>query len=357
MSFITDHQTELEQFSQMSKTVGARADYIQGGGGNTSVKTEDGIMAIKASGFLLSDITPESAYALIDYIPLAEFFAKNEPGLFEDAEKTGSETVKALTRTIPEMPALRPSVEAGFHSILGRFVVHSHSVYANLAACAQECEEILAAAFAGAPYEYAVVPYTDPGTRLTFIIRDAIRETEKKTGKKPAIIVMKNHGIIASADTADEAVRLHEDANERIAGYFGISFSDFPKPELKETGENSFVSATPYLAEKLKGTAYTPEMLIRNPLYPDQMVFFTGTLLFTGEELHEGSCRISNADGTVRYLLGRKQAQALEETFCAVIFLHEALAKKGFHIQYMGEEARSFISSWESEKYRKSLQK
>ena len=61
------------------------------------------------------------------------------------------------------------------------------------------------------------------------------------------------------------------------------------------------------------------------------------------------------AAGTVIYQMKGSQAQVLEETLCAVVFIHETLAAKGLHIQYMGQDARSFIDNWESEKYRKSL--
>ena len=43
----------------MSVKLGARCDYVQGGGGILSVKLEGGRMAIKASGYCLSDITPK----------------------------------------------------------------------------------------------------------------------------------------------------------------------------------------------------------------------------------------------------------------------------------------------------------
>ena len=85
------------------------------------------------------------------------------------------------------------------------------------------------------------------------------------------------------------------------------------------------------------------------------MVFFKGTLLPDGEALKDNSCVLDVSSGIVTYRMKESQAQVLEETLCAVIFIHELLKEKGLHIQYMGQEARSFIDNWESEKYRKSL--
>ena len=52
---------ELENFILMSKYAGERFDIVQAGGGNSSVKLEDGSMLIKASGFSLSEIQTRKA--------------------------------------------------------------------------------------------------------------------------------------------------------------------------------------------------------------------------------------------------------------------------------------------------------
>ena len=64
-NFFETNRTNLENFRRVSSTVGARADYVQGGGGNTSVKLDGGLMAIKASGYCLKDIDVDKAYALM----------------------------------------------------------------------------------------------------------------------------------------------------------------------------------------------------------------------------------------------------------------------------------------------------
>lgn len=112
--------------------MGGRNDYVQGGGGNTSVKLDGGLMAIKASGFSLKDIEPDRAYAVLDYEALRRFYFGSKPADFDDVEKVGSAQAKENTNTIEGLAVLRPSVEAGFHSILDTYVAHSHSVYANL---------------------------------------------------------------------------------------------------------------------------------------------------------------------------------------------------------------------------------
>ena len=96
MSFFSENQQALKDFVRMSQAVGARADYVQGGGGNTSVKFPDGKMAIKASGFKLSDIQESEAYAVLDAAALREFYNAHEASEFEDVEKAGSERAKEL---------------------------------------------------------------------------------------------------------------------------------------------------------------------------------------------------------------------------------------------------------------------
>lgn len=184
-SFIKENAADLEAFSRMSQCAGARNDYVQGGGGNTSAKLAGGLMGIKASGYCLSDITPETAYAVLDYEALRRFYYGNEPEQLADVEKQGSAFARENTKQIECLPTLRPSVEAGFHSILRKFVCHTHSVYANFACCSTACCEIAEKAFAGADYSWGWVPYTDPGANLTFAIRRELARVEHATGPRP----------------------------------------------------------------------------------------------------------------------------------------------------------------------------
>ena len=154
--FFEENAKLLEAFAKVSGIAGARADYVQGGGGNTSVKLGGGLMAIKASGFCLSDITPNSAYAVLDGAAVRDFYLTSEPEQFENVETAGSNKAKESVKVIEGLAQLRPSVEAGFHSILKTFVVHTHSVYANLAACSVNCKELCAAAFEDAPYSWGM---------------------------------------------------------------------------------------------------------------------------------------------------------------------------------------------------------
>ena len=118
--FFEEHAKLLSDFARVSQAAGARADYVQGGGGNTSVKLPGGLMAIKASGFCLSDIRPDKAYAVLDGADLRNFYLTTEPSALADVEKEGSARAKADIRHIDGLADLRPSVEAGFHSISRR---------------------------------------------------------------------------------------------------------------------------------------------------------------------------------------------------------------------------------------------
>lgn len=353
--FFKQNEADLCAFAHLSQAAGARTDYVQGGGGNTSVKLSDGLMAIKASGFRLSDIRPDAAYAVLDYAALRAFYHTHEVKEFADVEKSGSEQVKAATRQIEGLQQLRPSVEAGFHSILPKFVLHSHSVYANLAACAQEGKKIAADALSDAPYSWGFVPYTDPGSRLTFTIRDEITRVERECGKAPCVLFMQNHGLIAAHEDAEACTLIHADANERIARAFGIAGDSFPKVKIKEAGDGLFESDTPYLIKRLRDGGYDEKFFVEQPLYPDQMVFLVGTFAFGSGEPAQDACLCDPDTGMVRYRMPQAKALVVEETLTAILFIAEHIARKGYALSTMGEAARAFIANWESEKYRKSL--
>ncbi|MDD4080737.1 MAG: class II aldolase/adducin family protein [Eubacteriales bacterium] len=341
MDFFARYADRLAAFSRFSRSLGVRADYVQGGGGNTSAKLNDRLMAVKASGFLLRDITPDAAYAVLDYQALRSFYGKHAAHDFPDVEAAGSAAAKEATVPVEGLAPLRPSVEAGFHALLDRFVAHTHSVYANLAACCRETEVILSQALKGADYGFAVVPYVNPGATLTFTIKDIL----EKSGR-PKVLVMQNHGVIVHDDNEDKCLQIHEDMNRRLAAFFGLDKGAFPAIRVKAEGEG-FVSDTPWLIERLKGDTYPDELLLDAPLYPDQMVFFRGTLA--------EAAVIDRQTGLTHYRLPENTAVTLEETLCAVLFVTQTIREKGYTLQTMGEAAQQFIGGWESEKYRKQL--
>lgn len=111
--FFEEHAKLLSEFARVSQAAGARADYVQGGGGNTSVKLPGGLMAIKASGFCLSDIRPDKAYAVLDGADLRNFYLTTEPSAPADVEKEGSAVPRPMSGILTALPTCgRPSKRA-----------------------------------------------------------------------------------------------------------------------------------------------------------------------------------------------------------------------------------------------------
>ena len=354
-NFFEVNRQRLENFTRISSAVGSRSDYVQGGGGNTSVKLEGGLMAIKASGYCLKDIRPDQAYAVLNYENLRAFYYGSNPSDFEDVEKAGSEKARENTLQIEGLASLRPSVEAGFHSILDTYVAHSHSVYANLATCCKELKEAAAKALDGADYGWGWVEYADPGARLTFSIRDELSRVESETGRRPAAIFMQNHGLIVHSDDPDECLRIHTDVNDRIASAFGLANGDFPAVSVRALEGGLAEAVCPYLTEQIASGDFTEKFFLESPLYPDQLVFLTGSFSFGKGVPSEGMAMADPETGRVTLNMSVAKAQVIAETLTAIVFICRTIEKNGFTLSTLGEAAKRFIANWESEKYRKSL--
>lgn len=375
-AFVDLHAQKLAEFTNMSRTAGSRSDYVQGGGGNTSCKLDHRLMAIKASGFRLDQIAPDNAYAVLDYADVSAFYRQTDPASLTDVEQSGSAAAKAATLTIEGLPVLRPSVEAGFHSLLDTFVLHTHSVYANLLTCATEGQALVAGILAGESFageNFAFVPYINPGAQLTFAI-DAARKkaAEAAGGKLPAVIFMQNHGVIVTAAAAATCLTLHDQVNEAIAAHFGVSTKDWPAiavaPALRCVGDDTssaWQSATPWLRERLFDTPWDLDLFTVQALYPDQLVFLAGQLTvaengsiadFTLTGLAaRAKATIFRQTGEILYLCSPQEAQTIEETLTAILFITRTIRAAGYTVCTMNEAGKDFISNWESEKYRQSI--
>ncbi|OQB23614.1 MAG: short chain dehydrogenase [Firmicutes bacterium ADurb.Bin182] len=333
-AFVDKNISDLTAYSDLSRKLGVRTDYVQGGGGNTSVKLDDRLMAIKASGYSLCDVTPSSGYAVLNYEDMSAFYMHANPASLSDAENEGAERTKAAVRSIDGLKEVRPSVEAGFHSILKKYVIHTHSVYANLACCALEGQRLIREALDGSDIPWGFVPYIDPGTKLAFAVFAEIERARREQGDVPRVLFLQNHGVIVHDDCEKACEALHERVNLLLAGRFGLTFADYP-----EDGR--------FLAGALAGGRFDDDYLLRRPLFPDQMVYLTGSL---GESVH-----IDYKTGAVVCRQPENTARITMEILTAVVFIITNIEKHGFKVLTMGDAAKRFIAGWESEKYRKSI--
>lgn len=338
----------ISDLIEISQYAGTRVDYTQGGGGNTSVKDGD-VMYIKASGFKLKDIDEVTAYVPMDLKKIKSFFESVDLGDGKDYEALNKTVTAEATLKLEGLAALRPSVEVGFHSVLKKYVIHTHSVYANLLTCAVKGKELAAEIFAGADFGYIFMPYIDPGFTLSVKMSEAVSEYQAKTGSYPEVIFMQNHGLVVSGDDIERVKAVNEQVNNLIIARFGLK-DEYREVTLKEEAEGVYVSETPLVKQFVAENVLNKELLDEYPLYPDQLVYLNNILAFAPEKLQA-------RDASVYYATNGKEALTLEETLFAYIFVITTLKKNGIEISTMSEKDVYFINNWEAEKYRRSLSK
>ncbi len=337
----------IKDLIEISQYAGDRADYTQGGGGNTSVKNYDnGLMLIKASGYRLVDINETTAFVAVDKNKIENYYNSVDLSIKKDYEKESAEVSKSSVVPLEGIETLRPSVEVGFHAILKKYVVHTHSVYANLFTCSQEGEAIAKNLFKNKDFGFIFLPYINPGFELTLAMKKRIDEYQKETGKYPEVIFMKNHGLVVTADTVERVKEVNTEVNESIRKYFGL-LDNFRRVSLKAT-ETGFLSETPVVNNFVKNNGLTKDLLDKTPLYPDQLVYLNNILAYSPDTLVV-------KDNKVYYNCDIKKATTLEETLAAYLFVVTTVRGAGLTISTMNEKEVYFINNWEAEKYRRSV--
>jgi rhamnose utilization protein RhaD (predicted bifunctional aldolase and dehydrogenase) len=344
---------ELEELEIISGGVGNRIDYVQGGGGNTSVKLDDQYMAVKASGYRLNQITPVQGYVIINYRNIQNFYQQVDLDPDRDYEKESVEYAQANVIETEGLKKLRPSVETGFHSILKKYVIHTHPVYANLLCCSRDGRQIAARICAERKLAFLWIPYINPGFCLTLKIKGEIAQYQADQGVFPEVIFMENHGLIVTAASYQKALNLHEQVNSSIRQYFKIK-EDYPEIRLAKLEENLYQSETSYIHNFLKNNAIGTEFFEDYALYPDQLVYLNGSLAVGGRE---NKLNLDATNGRLLYKANYFEASTIEETLLGYIYVVDQIHKHGLELKAMTPGEIDFIKNWESEAYRKSLVK
>lgn len=339
------HQKALQELIELSNYIGSRCDYVQGGGGNISVKLDNELMAVKASGYRLNQVSLNDGYVIVKYNRIREFYegVNYNQLLTNNYEKESLDVAISNTVSSSEK-VLRPSVEVGFHSILKKYVIHSHSVYTNILCCSQEGKKLTQKLLS--QYSPIWIPYINPGFLLTLKIKDEV----EKANKDIKVILMENHGLIVTSDSFDEVVNIHDRVNQVIIEYFKLS--EFPKVELEEVEDGVFRSKTLFLIDYIKTNNVDDTYFEKYPLYPDQLVYINSNLN------NDKKIVIDLQKGMVFYKnMTLTEAISIEETMLAYFYVLKMINYLELKVKIMSEEGTNFIQNWESEKYRKNLLK
>jgi len=138
-----------------------------------------------------------------------------------------------------------------------------------------------------------------------------------------------------------------------IMEYLGINEA-FPSIDMFTVDENTFISKTEYIKDYFKNNKIHEKFFDEIVLYPDQLVYLNGSISVDGMNR---KLNINSKTGEIIYKTNSSEAQTIEETLLAYLYVVNGIRKSSLPLKTMSEKEIDFIRNWESEAYRKSLVK
>ncbi len=232
---MTSINKALTDLIKISNIAGKDSALIQGGGGNTSVKTADGkYMYIKASGTELKDMDKRAGWCKLRLAPVIAII-KNKSIAKLGIQARETKIVERLLLACDDKASAgsRPSIEAHLHAMLGKCVIHLHPVAVLSFACARNGRAELEKLFKNEKFPPLWVPYAHPGFTLAKKFAELNTSYQNRFGVKPAVLFLQKHGLLISADSPNAALRLLRSIINRCTGKLKYPKTTRTKPPNK----------------------------------------------------------------------------------------------------------------------------
>ncbi|MCM1267260.1 MAG: class II aldolase/adducin family protein [Bacteroidales bacterium] len=355
----------MQGFIEISKYAGMRNDLAQAGGGNTSVKSDDGVMLVKSSGIQLADVRETYGYTKVDYRLVVDYF-QEQIAADENAVLTEDMGKELLAKA--QLEGGRASIETFLHAVTGKYTLHSHPTLVNILTARADGEEALRTLFP----EAVIVPYRKPGAALAEAYYREYRRRQAQ-GADGSLVFLMNHGLVVSGGSAEGVIDRTEEVLHKIAAYLQISYEAYPNatklwktfseiPELEDKivylSENVFLSrdgaAKAVLEEKTWNHAFCPDCIVygsKMPLFLSDDFTRADILSFVEKN---GIPAMVCYKGRF-YILAEsvKKAQEIENvmSFAAQV----QAADLSHEMQYLSEGQQEELLNWDAEKYRRKL--
>jgi len=374
----------LSQLIRVSKVVGTDASLVQGGGGNISVKTDDGkYMYIKASGTALKDMNGQKGWRRMRLESVLSVIEDKSLAKLETHARETEVVNRLLLACEDKITAgARPSVEAHLHAFLDKCVIHLHPSAVGAYVNAKNGRAKLERLFAAEKFSPLWVPYTDPGFTLAKRIGKLVGDYQKRFGRKPAILFLEKHGLLVTEGSADATLRLVRKVIRMCNSKLRVLKSGRVKVVSKQriaetklcirrayfeaTGEYAPVS---YFFDEAFAAFWSKKgakkMLAPGALTPDTLLYSNGPAMWVencgakriGSQLGKGT-RPSVAflvKGQGLFVVGsKKMAATVRDVTAYSLFIRFNAARMG-GILSLNRRQQEFINQWESEAFRKKL--
>lgn len=347
----------LTTITELSHEFGT-TEYVQGGGGNTSCKDADSLW-VKPSGTTLAGLK-EELFVEMDRGRLGRLYHLAVPQEKALREALVKEVMAAAVKT---GASGRPSVEAPLHDVLvGAYVVHTHPVLVNGLTCSRNAAEVCRRLFPEALW----APYVDPGYTLCMDVHRRIQDYRVREGREPELLILENHGVFVSGQTANEVRETYGHVMKTLRGQYAASGVDLDL-KMNQMGSSGTIQGIEtqlrsWLGNDAVGVAHSaPFQVAEGPVSPDHIVY-SKSYPYSGPLSKEGLDSFRARHGYWPRVLATsaavfgvgpslKQAQlALDLARDGALVVQLAEAFGG--VRYLADVSREFIENWEVESYR-----